>query len=309
MQYRDYYQILGVPRTASADDIKRAYRKLARKYHPDVSKETNAEDRFKELQEAYEVLKDEKKRAAYDQLGNNWKAGQEFRPPPNWQQEDFFKNSQQFTDDDLGSFSDFFRNLFGANMGGGRQRMHPFAQRGQDQHAKFAITLEEAFHGVSKSIQFNLPDADFQTIRGTKPRTLKVNIPAGTVPGQQLRLSGQGTKGTPSGDLYLEIEIKPHALFTLQERDLFINLPITPWEAALGAAIQIPTLTGKISLKLASGAISGQKLRLKGKGFSGKPAGDLFAVLQIQTPIPTTDEQRDFYKKMAELMPFQPRSW
>jgi curved DNA-binding protein len=315
MEYKDYYKILGVDRKADADAIKNAYRRLARKYHPDVSKEPNAEEQFKNVQEAYEVLKDKEKRAAYDELGSNWKAGQDFRPPPGWDGQRAHSQyggagGQQFSEDDMGQFSDFFSNIFGS-QGGGRRSSRSFKQRGSDQHAKIAVTLEDAYRGVSRTIQMQMPEVDAEGRMQQKLRTLKVTIPAGASEGQQLRLAGQGGPGAgggPNGDLYLEIGIEPHRLFTLQGRDVYLTLPVTPWEAALGAEIKIPTLGGPVGLKLGPDSQSGQKLRLKGRGMPAKPtAGDQFAILQIQTPAPHTDEQKQIYKKMAETMPFNPR--
>lgn len=311
MEYKDYYAVLGVDKKASQDDIKHAYRRLARKYHPDVSKESNAEEKFKNLQEAYEVLKDPEKRSAYDQLGSNWKAGQEFRPPPGWNANTHFYTSgdgQGFSEEDLGGFSDFFSQLFGraghGQRGGfhGREEFREFKQRGSDQHAKINISLSEAFHGTSKTFQLQIHD---------QVRTIKVNIPAGAAQGQQLRLANQGNPGmggAPAGDLYLEIDIQSDPLYSLKGRDVYITLPVTPWEAALGADIRVPTLAGPVGLKLAPGSHSGQKLRLKGRGMPGKPAsGDQYAILQIDTPPAHTDEQRQLYQKMAQVMPFNPR--
>lgn len=315
MEYKDYYKILGVERSAKAEDVKRAYRKLARKYHPDVSKEKNAEEHFKEVQEAYEVLKDEKKREAYDTLGSQWKNGQDFRPPPNWQ--GFggggFEGGH-FSEDDLGGFSDFFSSIFGQARGQGGRRGHaqqPFQQRGQDEHAKITITLDDAFRGGSKTIHFQVPErsADGRIHQATK--TLKITIPAGVVSGQQLRLSkqgGQGLGGAPAGDLYLELVIEPHRLFTVEGHDVYLTLPITPWEAALGATVTVPTLAGPVDMKIAAGAAAGQKLRLKGRGLTTKSAaGDQYVLLQIATPPVKTDADRALYEKMAHEMPFDPR--
>ncbi|HVY52914.1 MAG TPA: DnaJ C-terminal domain-containing protein, partial [Gammaproteobacteria bacterium] len=309
MEYKDYYKILGVERKASEDEIKKSYRKLARKYHPDVSKEPHAEERFKEIQEAYEVLKDSKKRSAYDQLGANWKSGQDFRPPPGWQPFGGFEEAfGGGGGDDMGGFSDFFSMLFGRSARGGaggfQQRHYQHnggfggfqeQPRGQDQRAKMQITLEEAYQGGSKTIQLQIPNTGPDGRIQYVPRTLKVNIPKGVVSGQQLRLTGQGTNG---GDLYLEIEILPHRLFTLQGYDILLTLPITPWEAALGAKIAVPTLGGQVELKIAAGSQGGQKLRLKGRGLPGKQTGDQYVILQIQTPPATTDAQRSLYEQM-----------
>lgn len=319
MEFKDYYKILGVSRQASLDDIKRSYRKLARKYHPDVSKEPQAEEHFKEVQEAYEVLKDPKKRDAYDQLGANWKNGQDFRPPPGWQPfggfEDAFAGE---TGDDLGGFSDFFSTLFGrqarAGAGGFQHRhhqsfgggFHERPQRGQDQHAKFKITLEEAYQGGAKTVQLQVPTADAQGRIHYSLRTLKINIPRGIVSGQQLRLAGQGSHG---GDLFLEIEIEPHRHFSVQGHDVYLTLPIAPWEAALGTKIAVPTLGGKVELKLAAGSQGGQKLRLKNRGLPAKPqAGDQYVILQILAPPAGTQTQRALYEQMAKDFSFDPRA-
>lgn len=317
MEYKDYYKILGVTRTASNDDIKRAYRKLARKYHPDVSKEPNAEEQFKAVQESYEVLKDKKKREAYDMLGSNWKNGQDFKPPPNWQGFDF--QGGGFENENVADFSDFFASIFGGG-GGARARQQSgfhharhgsFQQRGQDQHAKITVTLEEAFHGGSKTIHLQIPERDGNGHIHHATRTLKITIPAGTIPGQQLRLAKQGAPGIGGGspgDLFLEIDIAPHRLFTLQGHDVYLTVPITPWEAALGAKIHLPTLAGAVDLKIAPGTQAGQKLRLKGRGLPNKPqAGDQYILLQIVTPPAKTDGDKAFYEKMAQEMPLNPR--
>src|SRR3990167_7364456 len=314
MEYKDYYKILGVERSADADAIKHAYRRLARKYHPDVSKEPQAEEQFKNVQEAYEVLKDAEKRAAYDALGSNWKAGQEFRPPPGWESDPRFHRGggRQFSEEDVQDFGDFFANFFGGGRAGfGGRASRAFRQRGGDQHAKIQVTLDEAFRGANRTIQLQMPEVDMEGRIQQKLRTLKVIIPAGAAEGQQLRLAGQGGPGiggAPNGDLYLEIDIQNHPLFSLQGRDIYLTLPVTPWEAALGAEIKIPTLGGPVGLKLNPDSQSGQKLRLKGRGMPGQPApGDQYAVLQIQTPVPHSDDQKRRYQELAEAMPFNPR--
>lgn len=319
MEYKDYYKILGVARNADEDTIKQSYRRLARKYHPDVSKEPNAEEQFKNVQEAYEVLKDKEKRAAYDELGANWKAGQEFRKPPGWNGESQFRyDGGQFSEEDLGQFSDFFANMFG---GRGHQQGHhegfaghggrEFRQRGSDQHAKIQITLNEAYQGGTRTIQLQVPEINAEGQIVNQTRTLKLVIPAGAEQGQQLRLSGQGAPGhggAPNGDLYLEIEVAEHPLFSVKGKDIYLTLPVTPWEAALGAEIKIPTLGGTVGLKLNPDSQSGQKLRLKGRGMPGKPAaGDQYAILQIQTPPPHNEDQKKIYQQMADAMPFNPR--
>ncbi len=319
MEYKDYYKILGVSRDAKEDEIKKTYRKLARKYHPDVSKEPNAEEKFKSVQEAYEVLKDEKKRAAYDQLGSNWQNGQDFRPPPNWQGFHGFEGGGGFEDlgGGRGDFSDFFSSIFGGGGGRARQggfrpgRQGEFNQRGRDESAKINISLDEAFHGGAKTVHLQVQEPDVYGQMQTKTRTLKITIPKGVISGQQLRLAKQGSPGIgkgPAGDLFLEIDVTPHSAFTLQGRDIYLTLPVTPWEAALGAKVTVPTLAGPVEMKIAPGAQAGQKLRLKGRGLPGTPVtGDQYALLQIVTPPAETESQRAFYEKMAQEMPFDPR--
>lgn len=319
MEYKDYYATLGVDKNASQDDIKHAYRRLARKFHPDVSKEANAEEKFKNLQEAYEVLKDTEKRTAYDQLGSNWKQGQDFRPPPGWDSRTHFYTSQGgggqgFGEGDFGGFSDFFTQLFGRGRARGfsEESFEGFEQqqRGSDQQAKVTISLEEAFRGTTRQLQLQVPEIDRSGRMHQKLRTLNVTIPPGTLSGQQLRLSGQGGPGMrgPAGDLYLEIEIDPHALYTLKDKDVYLTLPTTPWEAALGATIKVPTLGGPVELKLKPGTEAGQKLRLKGRGMPGKPtSGDQYVIIQIVISPAQTEEEKEFYQKMAKLMPFNPR--
>jgi len=310
MDYKDYYKILGVARDASQDEIKRAYRRLARKYHPDVSKEPQAEERFKEVQEAYEVLKDPEKRAAYDQLGSGWRSGQEFRPPPDWGKGFEFS----FGGEDSG-FSDFFSALFGSRSPfGQRQRSarggSRFAASGEDHVAKIQIDLEDAFRGGTQTIELKSPQLDEDGRVLVKPRTLRVTIPAGVIEGQRIRLAGQGSPGIgggPPGDLYLEIGFKPHRLFEVDGRDVTLTLPIAPWEAALGATVQTPTLAGPVELRIPPGAKSGQKLRLKGRGLPGTTPGDQYVVLKIVLPPANTPAARALFEKMRDELPFNPR--
>jgi curved DNA-binding protein len=309
MKFKDYYAILGVPRDASQDDIKRAYRKLARKYHPDVSKESDAEERFKAVGEAYEVLKDPEKRAAYDGVGRHWKQDQDFQPPPDWEQR-FNFSSGGFTDTDLGGFSDFFASLFG---GGGRAPFGDrggFQSKGRDEHAKIAIGLEDAFQGATRTLTLQSPTTDEQGRVITRTRTLHVKIPKGVTEGQRIRLAGQGASvpgaGQP-GDLYLEVLFQSHPRFRAENRDIFLDLPVTPWEAALGETVTVPTLAGKVDLKIPAGSQSGKRLRLKGRGLPGKPPGDQYVTLRIVTPAANTDQAKAFYKKMAAELPMNPR--
>jgi len=308
MDFKDYYAIMGVERDASSEEIKRAYRKLARKYHPDVSKEPDAEIRFKELGEAYEVLKDPQKRAAYDQLGADWKAGQEFHPPPDWDA------GFEFSGTGFGGgsgFSDFFESLFGDFSRGPRGGTRAgFQARGEDHHAKVLIDLEDAFNGASRSISLRAPETAPNGQVVMKERTLNVRIPKGVKEGQRIRLAGQGAPGPGGGqrgDLFLEISFRPHPLYRVEDRDIFLDLPITPWEAALGATLKVPTPTGKVDLKIPAGSGSGRKLRLKGRGIPGKTPGDLYVIPQITVPPADSDEARELYRKMERELPYNPR--
>ena len=291
MEYKDYYKVLGVPRDVSQDELKKAYRKLARKYHPDVSKETNAETKFKEVGEAYEALKDPEKRAQYDQFGSSYQHGQSFNPPPGW-------DRQGGAGMGGGNFSSFFESMFsGGGMGGNDQ----FFAQGEDVNAKITVSLEDAFNGAKKSIR--RPDGANQT------GTINVKIPAGITSGKKIRLTGQGKAGAggEAGDLFLEINIANHAHYQVENKDVIINLPISPWEAALGAKVTVPTLAGKISLTIPNNAKTGQKMRLKGRGLPGKQAGDQIVVLQIMTPPADTPEAKQLYQQMAEELNFNPR--
>ena len=308
MEYKDYYQIIGVSRDASQDDIKRAYRKLARKYHPDVSKEPDAERRFKEIGEAYEVLKDPEKRVAYDQLGSGWKAGQEFRPPPGWDQ------GFEFHGGDFGGgafeFSDFFESLFGRGFAQGAARPGVHV-RGEDAHAKVFIDLEDAYHGASRTLTLKATELSADGRPRVKERALNVRVPKGVRPGQHLRLAGQGDPGIgrgQAGDLYLEIALRPHPLYHVEGADVFLELPVAPWEAALGASVKAPTPTGQVELKIPAGSPNGRKLRLKGRGIPGKPAGDLYVVIKIALPPADTEAAKAAYRQMEQLLKFNPRA-
>lgn len=311
MEFKDYYNIMGLRRDASQDDVKRSYRKLARKFHPDVSKEQDAEAKFKELGEAYEVLKDPEKRAAYDQLGANWKNGQDFRPPPNWDEGFEFKGSG-FTNDGAGAaYSDFFEQLFG--QAGGHtsdRRQQGFQARGQDSHAKIHIDLEDSFHGAAQNVTLSTPETDARGHVQVKHRTLTVKIPKGVKPGQHIRLAGQGNPGLGSGqagDLFLEIAFNNHLLYRVAEADIYLNLPITPWEAALGAKIKVPTPEGNIDLKVPPNSKQGSKLRLKGRGLPTQEPGDFFVMLQIVLPPADTESAKAVYRNMQEQLDFNPR--
>ena len=317
MEYKDYYKILGVERSASQDDIKRAYRKLARTYHPDVNKEAGAEAKFKDAGEAYEVLKDPEKRAAYDELGANWQQGQQFRPPPNWDA-GFEFSGGGYTDADASQFSDFFEGLFGrARASGARGGAHGgFARRefhapGEDHHAKIVIPLSDAYAGAKREITLRVPELDDTGHVALKNRTLSVTIPKGIREGQHIRLAGQGSpgmgKGQP-GDLYLEVAFAPDPHFRVEGKDVYLDLPVAPWEAALGASVKAPTPEGAVMLKIPPGSTKGRTMRLKGKGIPGNPPGDMHAVLKIELPPADTDKAKELYKEMERELPFNPRA-
>ncbi len=341
MKFKDYYQTLGVARDAPADDIKRAYRKLARKYHPDLSKEADAEARFKELGEANEVLKDPEKRAAYDQAGSQWErqrqhAGQggradsDFEPPPGW--DAGFEFSGRGDDGSGGAqdHSDFFEALFGraargsAGAGSGSGARRPqMRMPGQDHHAKVLIDLEDAYRGAQRSISLRMPALDAEGRGVMQERQLDVNIPKGIREGQHLRLAGQGGPGLgegPAGDLFLEIAFNPHPIYRVDGRDVYFDLPVAPWEAALGVALSAPTPQGAVELTIPPGSQAGRKLRLKGRGLpgngagngtgtgTGTPAGDLYAVLTIALPKADTDAAKAAYRAMADAFDFKPRA-
>jgi curved DNA-binding protein len=314
MEFKDYYQTLGVAREATTDDIKKAYRKLARKYHPDVSKEANAESRFKEIGEAYEVLKDPEKRSAYDQFGSQWKAGQDFRPPPDWNQHFEFRGGPGGFSGAGGSsgFSDFFETLFG-DIGRGQQRAQGgarAARAAEDQHAKISIDLEDSFQGATRAVGLQAPEIGPAGQLVNRSRNLNVKIPKGVTEGRKIRLSGQGGSGHngQKGDLILEITFREHPLFRAEERNIYLELPVTPWEAALGETVTVPTLGGKVDLKIPPGAQSGQKLRLKGRGLPGDPAGDQYVVLKMVTPKADSETAKALYEKMAKELPMNPRA-
>lgn len=306
MKFKDYYETLGVPRNATQDDVKRAYRKLARKHHPDVSKDPDAEVRFKELGEAYAVLKDPEKRTAYDQMGSQWKTGQDFQPPPDWDA------GFEFSGGDFGAgpgadHSDFFEALFGRQAGPGQHR-HP---QGRDHHAKVLIDLADAYRGAQRSISLHMPVLDAQGRVTTQERTLDVRIPKGIRAGQHLRLAGQGGPGPgegAAGDLYLEIVFKPDPQFRVDGRDVYLTLPLTPWEAALGATVMAPTPEGPVQLTIPSASVAGRQLRLKGRGIPGTPPGDLYTILTIALPPADSEAAQEAYRAMAKAFDFNPRT-
>ncbi len=322
VEYKDYYEILGVSRDAAQDDIQRAYRKLARKYHPDLNREPDAEQKFKEIGEAYEVLKDPEKRQKYDQLGRDWRQGQDFTPPPGWDMHfDFGQGggrrarSAGFGASEEGVFSDFFESLFGGAFGdqfrgtGGGEgfvRQRP----GADHTADMEISLEEAYRGATRTLTLTSASPE-----GGAPRqkNLEVKIPAGVLPGQKIRLAGQGGPGGgggPRGDLYLTVRIAPHPRFRLEGRDVHTDIPLAPWEAALGKdAVPLDTLNGSVSLKIPKGTQGGQKFKLRGKGMpsAAKGPGDLYAAARIKVPRRLSEEERALWEKLSETSSFKPR--
>ena len=308
MEFKDYYEVLGVDRKATQDEIKKSYRKFARKFHPDVSKAADAEARFKELGEAYEVLKDPEKRAAYDQLGADWQNGQDFRPPPDWDG-GFEYSGRGGGQPDEAAFSDFFESLFGRS-GRSEYSYSPSQSQGEDHHAKVFIDLEDAYLGAERTLTLSSPELDSDGHVRMKERTLKVRIPKGIKKGQHIRLAGQGNPGMGSGaagDLYLQIEFNPHSIYRVEERDVYLDLPVTPWEAVLGASVKAPTPEGPVDLKIPPNSSQGKKLRLKGKGIPGKKPGDLYVVLRIELPPVTSEQDKELYQKMARDMAFNPR--
>ena len=309
MKFKDYYEILGVKRSATPDEIKAAYRKLARKYHPDVSKEPNAETRFKELGEAHEVLKDPEKRALYDQMGSQWKAGQDFKPAPGWDAGfEFRGGAGDFSD--FGDPSDFFEALFGRRPRGGGPRRPDIHAQGEDHHAKVMIDLEDAYRGAQRTITLRMPSYDASGQLISHERRLDVNIPKGIRAGQHLRLAGQGGQGIgkgPAGDLYLEVAFNPHPRFRIDDRDIHVHLNLAPWEAALGAKVEAPTPEGPIQLTIPPGSSAGRQMRLKGKGIPGQPPGDLYVVLAVALPPADTEAAKEAYQAMSRALSFNPR--
>ncbi len=308
MEFKDYYQILGVDPDADDKTIKAAYRRLARKFHPDVSTEPRAEEKFKELAEAYEVLKDTDKRAQYDMLRQQGGAGP-FQPPPGWQPGGFDSAGGDFQ----GGFSDFFEQIFGQSRHGSRQgysRQH-FARRGEDVELTLAIFLEDACRGESRTISYEVPGFDEQGHLVRQQRTLKVKIPAGVIEGERIRLKGQGAPGigdAPAGDLYLQIRFAPHPLYLVEGATLTITVPIAPWEAALGCKLTVPTLEGGINLTVPANSQNGKRMRIKGRGLGkGDNRGDLYVVLRISMPPAASDREQALWRQLAEVYSYDPR--
>jgi len=310
MEYKDYYKALGVDRKASPDEIKKAYRTLARKYHPDISKEAGAEARFKEINEANDVLSDPEKRKAYDELGSAYAQGQQFRPPPGWAEQHHFR--QRASAGGAEEFSSFFEELFGSRMrGGAQQQRRGFRVRGEDTHARVTVSLRDVFEGATRQLSLRVPEETGDGQLLLREKTLNVTIPKGIGEGQVIRLKGQGGPGiggAEAGDLYLEVAYAPDPTYRVDGRDLAIDLPVAPWEAALGASVRVPTPSGAIMLKVPPGSWQGRQLRIKGKGIPGRHPGDLIAVLSIVLPKAETPRARELYETMAREMAFDPRA-
>lgn len=315
MEFKDYYETLGVKREATADEIKKAFRKRARKYHPDVSREADAEARMKDVNEAYTVLSDPEKRAAYDQLGRGYQPGQEFQPPPDWGN-GFEYSGHGAAPGDAADFSDFFAELFG-RMGGTpgaahahRPRHGAFRARGEDHHARVVLDIEDAFNGATRQISLRAPKVDAEGRVTLATRTLNVRIPVGVREAQIIRLAGQGAPGlgdAPAGDLLLEVHFAPHARLRAEGRDLHLALPVTPWEAALGAVVAVDLPGGQLKVRIPAGAQSGRQLRVRGRGIPGQPPGDLLLDLQVVLPPADTPQAQEIYATMARELAFDPR--
>jgi curved DNA-binding protein len=321
VEFKDYYKVMGVARDATEAQIKQAYRKLARKYHPDVSKEPDAEARFKEVGEAYEVLRSPEKRAAYDRLGSGPRPGEDFRPPPDWGSGFEFSGAGPGAGESSADYSDFFEALFGraaggraagGRAGGGRGGPGFETGRGEDHHAKVLLDLPATLTGGARSFTLRVPEIDAEGRIVAKERVLNVQVPKGILPGQTIRLAGQGAQPHgegKAGDLYIEVEFQPHPLYRIDGRDLYLELPVAPWEAALGATVKTPTPTGtQVELKIPAGSHAGSKLRLRGRGIPSSPPGDFYVVLQIALPPATDEKAKAAYRAFASTVPFNPRA-
>jgi curved DNA-binding protein len=309
VEFKDYYKIMGVARDATDAQIKQAYRRLARKYHPDVSKEPDAEAKFKEVGEAYEVLRSPEKRAAYDRLGSGPRPGEDFRPPPDWGTGFEFSGAGPGAGESAADYSDFFETLFGRAAAGQRRAARP--GHGEDHHAKVLLDLDATLEGGSRTFTLRVPEIDAEGHVAVKDRVLNVRVPKGILAGQTIRLAGQGAPphgGGKAGDLYLEVEFQPHPLYRIEGRDLNLELPVAPWEAALGATVKAPTPAGTVDLKIPAGSHAGTKLRLKGRGIPAAPPGDLYAVLAIALPAAGDEKAKAAYRALADALPFNPRA-
>lgn len=312
MKYKDYYETLGVARTATLDEIKKAYRRLAHKYHPDVSKDPAGEEKFKEIAEAYATLKDADKREEYDNLGRH-PAGESFTPPPEWQQRYAADAGASFFDDvDLSDILNAFRS--GAGRAGARRGHAHFAMPGEDYSVTVPVSLEKIHHGGETDVSLELPEIDANGLPHRVARTFRVTIPKGASEGQRLRLAGKGGPGTDGGkpgDLYIVLAIAPHPLYRVSGSDLYIDLTLAPWEAVLGASVQVPTLDGNVELSIKPGTPAGQRLRLARRGLhrAGGEAGHLYAIVQIVVPTSVTPRERELYEQLAAASAFKPRAY
>jgi curved DNA-binding protein len=315
MEFRDYYQVLGVARDAPADEVKKAYRKLARKYHPDVSKEPDANARMKEVNEAWTVLSDPEKRAAYDQVGQGYRPGQDFRPPPDWDAGFEFSGGGGFSADEAAGFSDFFSELFGRMNGahgrGFGARAEGFQARGRDHHARVLLDIEDAYNGAMRQITLRAPRLAEDGRVKVEDRTLDVRIPKGVHAGQLIRLAGQGSPGMgggAAGDLLLEVAFKPHGRYRVEGRDVHVRLPLAPWEAALGAVVPVETPSGTLEVRIPAGAQAGRQMRVRAKGIPSATPGDLYLDLQVVVPPADTPRARELYEAMRTELAFDARS-
>jgi curved DNA-binding protein len=307
--HKDYYEVMGVARDATPEEIKRAYRKLARRYHPDISDEKDAETHFKEIGEAYEVLRDPERRAAYDQLGGDLTGEESYRSPGGWDSGFPFGAPEG----QAASFSDFFESVFRSSQSATAEAIQQktFHVRGQDHHAKVLIDLEDSLHGATRRMTLRIPDITGNGELLAREHQVTVRIPRGIRPGQEIRLTGEGGPGSgsmPPGDLYLAVEFKPHRYYRVDGVDLYVNVPVAPWELALGATVKVPTPDGLSDLKLPTGLSTGRTFRLKGRGIPAASPGNLYAVLRLVLPPADTDETREFYRRMAKELGFDPRA-
>ncbi|MBS0285873.1 MAG: DnaJ domain-containing protein [Proteobacteria bacterium] len=309
MEFKDYYAILGVTPQTPHDEMKRAYRKLARQYHPDVSKLPDAESKFKEINEAWEVLQDKDKRAQYDQIREGGFRQQDFRGAKGG-----YEQTQEYSPEQAAAFNDFFQSIFGGRQDdfdfGGQAHHRHYKSKGRDFHIKLALPLTTAYNGGVETLQLQMPTTNEQGQTQLQNKSLQVKIPAGVLSGNQIRLKDQGGKGVgggPNGDLYIEMDIMPHPYFSLHQKDIHLTLPITPWEAALGASIVVPTLGGNVNVKIPPNSQSGKKMRLKGRGMPGEPPGDQYLIFEVQVPSANTEQSKALYEQMEKEMPFNPR--
>jgi curved DNA-binding protein len=311
MEHKNYYDILGINRFSSQDEIKRAYRKLARQFHPDVSKEKNADEKFKELREAYEILKDPATRETYDLLDPNWQTGPDgFQPPADWERSFGFKGKNYPQGDTVG-LSSFFQGMLGGDASSRGNNARASSMKGKNMHSKVIIDLEDSINGAMRSLTVQIPETDHHGRVVNSQRTLNVEIPKGIRQGQAIRLAEQGNPGVgggPAGDLLLEVIFRTHKLYRLIDHDIYLKLPVSPWEAALGATIQVPAPTGNVDVKIPENSQHGQRLRLNGRGLPSKDPGDFYVVLKIVLPPATDPKAKAIYEQARDQLDFNPRN-